>query len=265
MPIIAANDFICDNPWVCHICSSVEFLEPISVPYGMISAISSDGRLHVNLAVWKKTLLPFESPVTGVIEASPEDMEVTTSMYPKIVPFELRDRHGDLLEEKTLEALIKSENPRPRETTLDFFTENFGRWRAATLADNLGEIDHEVELYDSMIEVVHEIDELSLFKPDIYCLCHVDLHQGNIMVEVQSDASLELTAILDWDEAVFAPNFVACEPRWRLWDDDEWHVDEEGLLTWPYELEGANNLPSTPEKQELKRYLQSTLGQSTRV
>ena len=147
--------------------------------------------------------------MTGVIEASPEDMEVTTSMYPKIVPFELRDRHGDLLEEKTPEALLKSENPRPRETTLDFFTENFGRWRAATLADNLGEIDHEVELYDSMIKVVHKMDELGLFKPDIYCLCHVDLHQGNIVVEVQSDASLKLTAIFYWDEAVFAPKFVA--------------------------------------------------------
>ena len=32
--------------------------------------------------------------------------------------------------------------------------------------------------------------------------------------------SLKLTAILDQDEAVFAPKFVACEPRWWLWEDD---------------------------------------------
>ena len=127
--------------------------------------------------------------MTGVIQASPEDMEVTTSMYPKVVPFELRDRLGDLLEEKTPEALIKSENPRPRETTPDFFTENFGHWRAATFADNLSEIDHEVEFYDHMIKVVHEMDEFGLFKSDIYYLCHVDLHWGNIMVEVSQTYS----------------------------------------------------------------------------
>ena len=56
------------------------------------------------------------------------------------------------------------------------------------------------------------------------------------------------------------PKFVACEPRWWLWDDDEWHVDEEGLLTWPYELEGAKNLPSTLEKQELKRLFEEHAG-----
>ncbi|KAF6223859.1 hypothetical protein HO173_013104 [Letharia columbiana] len=81
------------------------------------------------------------------------------------------------------------------------------------------------------------------------------------MVKLQPDNSLEVTGIFDRDGAVFAPKFVNCEPSGWLWAynvDD--HVDEDGSLPWPYEVEGASNLPFTPEQQELKLLFEECAG-----
>lgn len=105
------------------------------------------------------------------------------------------------------------------------------------------------------------MDALQLFRSDPNCLCHIDLHPRDIMVEIQSDDSLNATAILDWDKAVFAPNFVNCEPLGWLWgySVDE-YVDEDDLIPWPYEVEGASGFPGTAEQQELKRVFEVYAG-----
>lgn len=106
------------------------------------------------------------------------------------------------------------------------------------------------------------MDAMGLFNnSDMHCLCHVDLHSGNIMAKVQSDGSIKITAILDWDEAVIAPRFVNCQPPWWLWaEEGDERIDEEGLLPWPYELEAASDFPATAEKQELKRLFEECAG-----
>lgn len=109
-----------------------------------------------------------------------------------------------------------------------------------------------VELYDKLLQVVREMNDLGLFRPDLNCLCHLDLHPRNIMVELSSEDSISVTGILDWDDAVVAPKFVNCQPPGWLWGYDKDEHTENSLLPWPYELKGANNPPSTPEQQELK-------------
>ena len=207
-----------------------------------------------------RTLLSLMSPISGLIESSLNSTETDIAGCPKVISFELRAEDGELLKGLSQEAAINAEDARPLESTLVFFNTYFSRWRAAALASNCGKVDNEVELYDAMIKVVQEMDERGLFKPDAHCLCHVDLHTRNIMAQVQPDSSLKVTAILDWDEAVFAPKFVACEPPWWLWDDSEHHIGEDGLGTWPYEVEGANDVPFTPERQELKRIFEEHAG-----
>ena len=55
--------------------------------------------------------------------------------------------------------------------------------------------------------------------------------------------------------------FVNCMPPAWLWDDGQANqVDEHGLDPWPYELRGANDTPSTPEKQEIKRVFEENAG-----
>ena len=148
-----------------------------------------------------------------------------------------------------------------RQTTLDVFKSQFRRWRTVALVHNCGETDNEVELWDSMLKAAHEMDDLGPFRPDLNCLCQVDLHSGNIMVDNQSDMSIKITVILDWDETVFAPKSVNRRPLAWPWDDDyENQVDENILDPWPYELEGSNATPHTLEKQELKRIFEENAG-----
>ncbi|KAL9137185.1 MAG: hypothetical protein Q9175_001600 [Cornicularia normoerica] len=198
-----------------------------------------------------KTLLSVESPVAGTIEAATNGSYPTAEL-PSIIPFILTDAHGDPIEELDSDSPVGAVSPRSPETTLKFFEYYLSRWRKYALAQSLGETDCDVELYDDMLKVVSEMDALGLFKPDLNCLCHLDLHPRNVMVEICSEDSIQVTGILDWDEAVVAPKFVNCQPPGWLWGYDKDTHTESSILPWPYELDGANNTPSTLEQQELK-------------
>ena len=108
-------------------------------------------------------------------------------------------------------------------------------------------------LWDSLIDAAEEIDRYGLFKDDKMSLCHLDLQPRNIMAEIQKDQSLKITGCLDWDSAVFAPKFVGCAPPRWLWADEEGEYNEDDEL-------GANDVPSTPEKQELKSIFEQAVG-----
>lgn len=198
-----------------------------------------------------KILLSVESPFAGTIETA-TNSSYTSAEQPNIVPFKLTGALEELAEELKPDSAIVAGASRSRGTTLEFFEYYFLRWRSFALAQSLGEIDCDIELYDDMLKVVREMDDFGLFKPDLNCLCHLDLHPRNIMVEFHSGDSIQVTGILDWDEAVFAPKFVNCQPPGWLWGYDKDTHTENSLLPWPYELEGANNTPLALEQQELK-------------
>ncbi|PSN59595.1 hypothetical protein BS50DRAFT_594451 [Corynespora cassiicola Philippines] len=56
------------------------------------------------------------------------------------------------------------------------------------------------------------------FLPDdeSFQLCHGDLWPWNILVEVEGPTSVQITGVLDWDFAMFAPGFMYTAPTW-LW------------------------------------------------
>ncbi|CAF9936110.1 MAG: hypothetical protein ALECFALPRED_006704 [Alectoria fallacina] len=203
-------------------------------------------------------LMTLESPLTGHVEASSRDTE-TAELY-TVVPFDLKNVDGDLFEEPEQQSSQVTGVPRVSQTTLDFFKCQIGRWRAVDVDRNAAMVDRTIGLWDGMLKVVEEMNDLGIFPAERHCLCHVDLHPRNIMVEVQPDGSLQVTGILDWDEAVVAPKFMACEPPGWLWGYDPDDVQHDGVLTWPYEMPGANDAPSTLAKQELKRILEDCAG-----
>ncbi|KAK4696045.1 hypothetical protein P7C71_g1799, partial [Lecanoromycetidae sp. Uapishka_2] len=204
-----------------------------------------------------RTLLSLESPVTGILVPTPETADNNESST--IIPFEFKHWGSEGL---VVQSAASTDTPQKSQTTLEFFQTHFEYWRAIAVAELQDySTGTDVKLFDGMLKATREMDELGLFRANLHCLCHVDIHSGNVMAEVQPDDTLKVTAILDWDEAVFAPKFVACEPLGWLWGyivDD--HVDEDEHLTWPYELAGANDVPSTPEQQELKRIFDEQAG-----
>lgn len=208
-----------------------------------------------------KQLLALESPIAGHIEAFPGG--TGTEKQSNVVPFDLKSADGDWFEETEQQVLVLKGTPREGQTTLDFFRSQIGRWRAVDVVRNAPMVDRTVALWDSMLRVVEEMNEMGLFPTNLYCLCHVDLQPRNIMAEIQPiqpDGSIQVTGILDWDEAIIAPKFVNCEPPGWLWGFNPDDVPRTDLPTWPYEVSGANDVPSTLEEQELKRIFEDFAG-----
>ncbi|KAL9107024.1 MAG: hypothetical protein Q9227_008060 [Pyrenula ochraceoflavens] len=64
------------------------------------------------------------------------------------------------------------------------------------------------------------------------CLCHLDLAPRNILINPTAAGSPIILGIIDWDNAVFAPSFLACAPPMWLWawnpegDEDERRVND---------------------------------------
>ena len=201
-------------------------------------------------------LMALEAPANGVLEASADNAELYT-----IKPFPLKDSCGEIVEEPEPSMPSDPTSAQGRQTIIDFFNTQFHRWRAVDLDSNCGAPDHVVDKWDKMLTIIQEMESLQLFKPDLNCLCHTDLYPRNIMVGVQADSAPKITAILDWDEAVFAPKFIACKPPVWLWDpNSEDRLDEEGSDPWPCELPGADDQPASEENAELKRLFEIHAG-----
>lgn len=262
VPIVIKTDFTCQNalgkPFVLQRRVTGSSLNTIW------SDLSHSQRCTIakQLGTIVRSLMCVESPIAGLIEAKTEGAMQKDAF--KIIPFEIGDQNGDEdTNENRLEANPKLTVPYDIQHTLDLFQFQFGRWRTIALAANDGETDSEVELWDSMLKAVQEMGALGLFEKKPNCLCHVDLHPGNIIALVNPNGTIKITSILDWDEAIIAPKFMACMPLAWIWDDTvfaEHRYDEEGLDPWPYELDGANAVPSTLEKQELKQVFDEHAG-----
>lgn len=135
-------------------------------------------------------------------------------------------------------------------TVLDMFLDLFKRRAASFLQFNPG--GHiQAWLVRRLAFVARRMDAAGLFKDMEFCLCHLDLEARNLIVDSDNETSARISGVLDWDSAVFAPKFVACiPPSWIwAWEDDE---DEDETK--------ANDTPSTPELQELKRIFEETVG-----
>ena len=205
-----------------------------------------------------KCLLALEFPVTGHLESSSAGAGTVESHT--IFPFDLKSADGDPFKESEQQAPPSNGAHRQNQSTLDFFKGQIGRWRAVDVARGTRMVNRTVGLWDSMLKVIEDMNDLGFFQTNNHCLCHVDLHPRNIMVEIQPNSTVKLTGILDWDESVVAPKFMACEPPGWLWGFDSDSLPHGDVPSWPYEISGANDTPSTIEEQELKRVFEEQAG-----
>ena len=137
------------------------------------------------------------------------------------------------------------------QSTYYFFLVQFGRLRASELRRDPAMIGW-WHYYERLAIMARQMDDLDLLGDGRNCLCHLDLNMAprNIMAYVDSDESLTISGILDWDSAIFAPRFVGCVPPMWLW---AWSDEEEDETH-------ANYTPSTPEQQELKQLFEDAVG-----
>ena len=138
-------------------------------------------------------------------------------------------------------------------STYYFLLVQFGRLRASQLRKDPAMIGW-CDDYERLVTMAKQMNDLDLLGDGRNCLCHFDLNTAprNIMARIRPDRSLEITGILDWDSAIFAPRFAGCVPPMWIWawaPDDE---DEDESL--------ADDTPATPEQQELKQLFEEAVG-----
>lgn len=138
-------------------------------------------------------------------------------------------------------------------STYYFLLVQFGRLRASQLRRDPALIGWADE-FERLATMARQMDDLDLLGDGKNCLCHLDLNTAprNIMARIHPDESLEITGILDWDSAIFAPRFAGCVPPMWLWAWAPDGEDEDECF--------ANDTPATPEQQELKQLFEDAVG-----
>jgi aminoglycoside phosphotransferase (APT) family kinase protein len=90
-----------------------------------------------------------------------------------------------------------------------------------------------------------------------YYFNHGDFYPRNILVQVVDETNVRFTGILDWDNANFAPAFVAFDPPCWLWKFEEF---TSGFLEGPNLRLGAAEEPQSIFDQEIKQVFEETVG-----
>ena len=204
-----------------------------------------------------RILLQFQamtSPVPGLIEEVTKEDGLRAFT---VKPFDIKPPFEKDWALKQASPLFNADNSRALEyykkSTLDFFLAQFGRWRAEELRINPTEILHP-HFMERLAAAASQMDRLGCLGCNKNCLSHLDLAAQNIMVEVDSDKSITITGVLDFDSAVFAPTFVSCYPPWWLWQDETQPGDAME------DESQSNETPPDPELVEIKHIFEETVG-----
>ena len=187
-----------------------------------------------------KTLRGMTVPNAGLIEPI-TDSEGHESF--KIVRFEVEQGERE-------DGEPPEQEPGAPQSTLDVFLTQLTRWQVS-----IGNKHGANILYPKLLDCVREMDQLGCFATQSHCLCHGDLHKHkkNIMISIDpSDLAVTITGILDWDEAILAPQFVNCRPLAWLWLDEE--------APWLYEKPGLGEMPKSVDEAEIKRTFEDNAG-----
>ena len=232
----------------------------------VLSTLSQKQRCQIAKQLGRITrqLFALESPVAGLIEATPSPDTQGTETF-RIIPFGVTDRgKSQPLQDMSLYDAPPTTDI--KQSTADLLLSQYERWRLLNI-----DWPNELDLWDRLIATVREMSHRGFFDHrdlQMHCLCHVDLHMGNIMVQTSNhDDSATITGILDWDEACFAPKFVNCMPPAWLWMGEDGYealqTDEEGGDPWPYEMPGAESTSmGSKEDEEVKRCFEEEVGEA---
>ena len=196
---------------------------------GQIVKISDQGKLEFGI---------------GPFEVFPESTGLETSRserlpFFKVHPFQFEDQ------DSTYDNSLDAAAPSP----LYFFEVQFARWRNLELGLDPSELWH-TSIWHRLLTAAQQMDEFGCLDCEYYCLAHYDLEPRNIMVQIQSGVP-KITGIIDWDMAIFAPDWVSCKPPTWVWNWKNGGNEDE---------EVANEEPLTVEQQQLKDLFDELVG-----
>ena len=200
-------------------------------------------------------LRKLSNPTSGLIESTTKDDVV---QHFSVCPFDIRKPFDREWKKRQANSMtFEADNAYAlrwyEKDTFHFFATQFGRWMAEELQCNPITIMYKNQM-QQLTDVASAMDRLGIFGDSRNVFTHMDLAPRNIMVEVGPDDFIKITGILDWDSAIFAPEFVSCRPPWWLWQDEKFPEDAME------NEENAGAEPDDPELVEVKSIFEEIVG-----
>ncbi|TPX15948.1 uncharacterized protein E0L32_000282 [Thyridium curvatum] len=199
-------------------------------------------RVASELGEYARLVLQCRSSAAGRVAAADTVDEICLANYP-----------GPPWEEERPKLSRPYRNAPPEISVLDTLMEDLREAEARAL----GSEDQVLALlFRQLMNMAEEMDRRGFFFDHFYSLTHVDFQARNIMADIKLGQTEGLvSAIIDWDDAIFAPMILACAPPVWLWND------------WgPADLvERADNIePTTAEYKEIKEAFDTAAGEDYR-
>ncbi|CAG5169644.1 uncharacterized protein ALTATR162_LOCUS7060 [Alternaria atra] len=137
------------------------------------------------------------------------------------------------------------------QSTRDFLLDLCARQRAHAGVTKLPACN---DLWDKIIKAIETLHSLGLIPSSSpFHLYHGDFHLHNLLTSVTSESTVEITGIMDWDLAFFAPAFLSTRAPNFLWTSGDRRGVEDG---------DAMIGPQDAELLEVKRTFESVVGDS---
>ncbi|KAM7190064.1 Protein kinase-like domain containing protein [Naviculisporaceae sp. PSN 640] len=87
------------------------------------------------------------------------------------------------------------------------------------------------EMLSRLIGIIEEIDKRGSLRNVQYSLYHWDIAARNIIFNAEAGKNDSCLGIIDWDDCLFAPSFMPCEPPSWLWDSSKLRsISAESLI-----------------------------------
>ena len=134
-------------------------------------------------------------------------------------------------------------------TVQEFLMSQFARQRAFDLTLNRKFLNP----WKPFTAIIQHLHTFGFLDDNIYALTHMDLEPRNMLIHITSPTTATLSAILDWDETVFAPTFMNCRSPYWLWNFEE--SDDE-----PEEAD-ANDIPEDVDLAAVKKSFEDAAGE----
>jgi len=122
-----------------------------------------------------------------------------------------------------------SQTPAPSQTPFGYLIDHCQRWQK--YEEEIGRASRNKNLWRITIAVAKALDRRGWLGQRFH-LTHGDLFPRNILAKITGLETVEITGIVDWDMACFAPKFVALRPPFWAWVGHSMDERDEDLATY---------------------------------
>jgi aminoglycoside phosphotransferase (APT) family kinase protein len=261
-----------EHAWVEHEVTILKFLAATSIPVPRIKTFSLSAEDPIGSPYMIQPRLPGESVIEVYLELNTQQRvsfasqlgsalkemgKIQSPSSGTLNPDNILTRSSDIQllrlqcpPKNAFRQSTDSSEPSTPQTVYDFFMSQFARQRAYDLTLHREFLNP----WKPFTAIIQHIHRLGYLNENIYALTHMDFEPRNILIHVTSPTTASLSAVLDWDETVFAPCFTNCRPPSWLWDfegDDDEEIDEAN----------ANHIPQDADLSAVKKAFEEAAGE----